>query len=208
VIAGAGLLLASKLGSNTDGQASAGAHPGLTQSASPRVTTSAPANILAGAQLHSVRIIDPSGHGKERANVSKVNDGDEKTYWKSDWYLSPDFGNEKPGMGLLIDLGSVRNVASVSVDFLIPGETAEAMTGTSDPGATSPTDANDAKLLAQFKPASTADPVQAGSSQVFPIGQNTRYVLIWVTSLPLGGKYSSRANSFLFGINEVSVQTQ
>ena len=29
-----------------------------------------------------------------------------------------------------------------------------------------------------------------------------------VTSLPLGGKYSSRANSFLFGINEVSVQTQ
>jgi hypothetical protein len=96
----------------------------------------------------------------------------------------------------------------VSVDFLIPGETVQALTGTSDPGATSPTGANDAKVLSQFKPASTADPVQAGSTQVFPIGQNTRYVLIWVTSLPPSGKYSTRANSYLFGINEVSVQTQ
>ncbi len=208
VIAGAGLLIASKLGSDSNSPNAGGSLPGPRQSASTHATTSAPANILSGSQLHSIRIVESKGNGKERAGASKINDGDEKTYWKSDWYLSADFGKEKPGMGLLVDLGSVKNVASVTVDFLIPGETAQAMTGASDPGATNPTDNTDAALLSQFKPASTADPVQAGSTQVFPIGQNTRYVLIWVTSLPLGGKYSSRADSFLFGINEVSVQTQ
>jgi tRNA A-37 threonylcarbamoyl transferase component Bud32 len=208
VIAGAGLLLASKLGSDANAQSSTGGHPSSTHSASPRPTTSHQTNIISGSALHSVRIIESKGNGKERAGVEKINDGDDKTYWKSDWYLSPEFGQDKPGMGLLIDLGSAKDVTSVTVDFLLPGVTAEARTGSTDPGVSNPTNANDAKLLAQFKPVGTAGPQPAGSNQVFPIGENTRYVLIWVTSLPPAGKYSTKPGSYLFGINEVSVNTQ
>lgn len=207
VIAGGGLLLASKLGSGANAQ-SPNSRPSVTSTTSTGPTAPSLEQTPIPASELKVRIIDPDGHGGERDNVGKALDGDDKTYWKSDWYASPKFGNLKSGMGLLIDLGSERDIANVSVDFLIPGATVEARVGSSDPGASSPTDANDSKLLNQFKPVGTAGPQVAGATQVFPIGETTRYVLIWVTSLPPAGNYSSKSNTYLFGINEVSVYEQ
>jgi serine/threonine protein kinase len=209
VIAAGGLLLASNLGSDANAHSSKGAAaPTATVSDHPSGNASSnPQSSRVALTTNQVRIVDPGGSGNERANAGRADDGDANTSWRSDWYNSAKFGNisGKTGMGLLIDLGSVKDVTTISVDFLTPGATAEARIGGTDPGATK---TGDAKLVSAFKPVGTAGPQVAGATQVFPIGAKTRYVLIWVTSLPPAGNLVSQPNKFLFGINEVAVYTQ
>ena len=209
IIAGAGLLLASKLGADGSNQTPAAIAPTPTSTSSASSTAPPSQHSVVPLSDMHVRIVDPGGDGKERSNAARAIDGDTKTNWKTNWYTTPAFGNikGKTGMGLLIDLGSVRDVQTVSVDFLAPDVTAEARIGSSDPGANDTTNANDVKLLNAFKPVSTAGPQVAGATQVFPIGAKTRYVLIWVTSLPPAGN-AGPSGTYLFGINEVSVSTQ
>ena len=82
-----------------------------------------------------VRVVDPpDGNRAELDDIGFVVDGELSTAWDTDTYNSAAFGNLKPGMGILIDLGEARHVASVRVELGTPGATAEIRTGESDPG--------------------------------------------------------------------------
>lgn len=192
-VAAAGLLMATKFGTGVTSSPPA-TRP--TPSASGSLPSGQPTTIPIDAS--QVRVIDPAGNGQELSGVDATVDGDETTGWHSDWYTRPNFGNIKPGMGILVDLGKVTNVTTVEIDFASPGATVEARVGSSDPG---PGRGNDAKIVSSYQ--RIGSPQVAGSTAMLPIGVPTRYILIWVTSLPplSPGKYE-------VGIQEISVHSQ
>lgn len=136
----------------------------------------------------------PAGNGSENPEgVPDAVDGNPGTYWLTQkYYGRPDFGNLKPGVGLVLDLGEAQQVSSVKVDFL---------------GATS------ADFLAAPRSTSAMPGALDGFSKVSggtgehltlkakkPI--KTQYVLVWLTKLPRSddGNYRGR-------ITEIQVQS-
>ncbi|HEX2419528.1 MAG TPA: protein kinase family protein, partial [Micromonosporaceae bacterium] len=69
-----------------------------------------------------VRMVDPPrGDRTEGNNVAKAVDGDDASGWPTQEYTSPDFGNLKPGMGLLINLGEPQKLSAVNLKLSAPG---------------------------------------------------------------------------------------
>lgn len=130
-----------------------------------------------------VRIIDPKGdRGEEIQGVGATVDGDPDTAWKTDHYRSsPHFGKLKPGMGVLIDLGSTKQVSSVKVEMLWPGATVDLRSGTINPPSTSD---GDAKVLSEYTVVG-AEKTDAGSTVVFNGPTDpVRYLMVWISKLP------------------------
>jgi serine/threonine protein kinase len=206
IIAAGGIFLAANVGGNpsaaqslnsttgtpTGGTASTGASP-----------STAPQVHQVPLTVNSIRLVENGGDDASFSNakVKNIVDGDENTWWQSNWYASANFGNFKTGMGVLVDLGSPMNVKSVEVDFKIPGETVQALVGNTDPG---PGNANTKKIVSTYKAIGSKQ--QAELDMLFPIGQSARYVLIWVTKLPLAG--SIAPGKYLLGINEIKVSAE
>ena len=146
-----------------------------------------------GAEGKPVKIVDakdfdppPGGNGSENPDkVPDAYDGAPNTYWLTQkYYGRPDFGNLKPGAGIVLDLGKPQQVSSVKVDFM---------------GATT------ADLLAAPRDTTTMPASLAGFSKVSSgTGEHltlkakkpirTQYVLVWLTKLPLSddGNYRGR----------------
>ncbi|HZD97574.1 MAG TPA: protein kinase family protein [Micromonosporaceae bacterium] len=158
--------------------------PGSSASPSTSATTGGGPIAISANQ---VRIVDPpNGTRDNLTDADKAVDGDDNTGWQTNWYKSAAFGNLKPGMGVLIDLGKPVDVANIKVDFDAPGATVAGRVGDTDPGDSS---SGDDQINKTYK--TVAGPIKAGPSQVLPLGVTTRYVLIWITKLPpVGdGKY-------------------
>jgi hypothetical protein len=146
-----------------------------------------------GADGSPVKIVDakdfdppPGGNGSENPEkVPDAYDGAPGTYWLTQkYYGRPDFGNLKPGAGIVLDLGKPQQVSSVKVDFM---------------GSTT------AELLAAPKnttgmPSSLDgfSKVSGGTGQHLTLKAKkpirTQYVLVWLTKLPLSddGNYRGR----------------
>ncbi|MGO1489384.1 MAG: murein biosynthesis integral membrane protein MurJ [Arachnia sp.] len=160
---------------STDEQAGAGATS--TSSTAPE----GPAGVLT---IVSGTDFDPEadgGNAEENASqVGNVFDGDPATGWSTVQYHNrPDLGGLKPGVGVVLDLGEVRNISSVEVQFTEPGTTvelrvpAQADTG-SAPMATQ-TDWAVVATQAQADATVTLTPTEASSA---------RFVLVYLTELP------------------------
>ena len=99
-------------------------------------------------------------------------DASTATSWQTDWYSSPEFGNLKPGTGLLIDMGHAVRITSVHLllgnthgaDLLL--RTEKTPTLATDRGQASASNAGGALRLDLTRP------------------KRARYLLIWFTSLP------------------------
>jgi len=185
IISAAALVVTLRLTGGSS-PAAAGSH---TESPGPsaRPSTSAAAGGPIAVSASQVRIVDPpNGTRDNLTDADKAVDGNANTGWQTNWYKSPTFGNLKPGMGVLIDLGKPVDVANVKVDFDSPGATVSARVGDTDPGNTS---SGDGQINQTYK--TVAGPIKAGPSQVLPLGVTTRYVLVWITKLPSvgDGKY-------------------
>src|SRR5699024_3566567 len=78
------------------------------------VSSESTARALPIAAVHD---IDPYGNNSENPDdVEYVVDGDTSTSWTTlEYYGSPEFGGLKPGVGLVLDLGGLRDVSSVRV---------------------------------------------------------------------------------------------
>ena len=118
------------------------------------------------------RDFDPLGNGEENpGRVGFAFDGDRNTAWRTVTYYNQSL--DKPGVGLLLDLGAPRTIGAVSLDLVGNGTDLQVLTS-NDPG-TSPQDYD---LMAQATEAGekvrlkAADPTSA------------RYVLVWMTGLP------------------------
>lgn len=133
-----------------------------------------------------VRVVDPpQGDRAELDDVALVVDGDLTTSWRTDRYNSAQFGGIKPGMGILINLGEPRHVASVRVELGTPGATAEVRVGDEDPGS-SPK--GDDEVYQTYTP--VGEQQQGGTTMVFSAfdaEQTYQYLMVWFIDLPPDG---------------------
>jgi hypothetical protein len=148
--------------------------------------TAAPQHTGAGqpkqVSVVSARIVDPPNGGRDDVrDADKTVDGNTTTGWKTSHYNGANFGNNKPGMGVLIDLGSPKVVTYVNVLLNASGATIELRGGDSDPGATT---AGDDTVVKTFKP--IGDPkVDSASNVILPgSDQPVRYLLVFITKMP------------------------
>jgi eukaryotic-like serine/threonine-protein kinase len=120
---------------------------------------------------------DPFGDNKEEHSAAAVNitDRDPATYWSTERYNdAPSLG--KPGVGVVIDAGTVVDLAQLVVVTDTPGFTAE-IEATNTQGGT-PEKVSDSKVV--------------GKTTTFDINSNgpKRYYVIWITKLPPGLNYA------------------
>ncbi len=124
-------------------------------------------------------VFDPFGDGEPENNgdVPLSFDGDPATSWSTLNYRgSPAFGNLKPGVGVVYDLGSEQQLAGVTVTSTTPGATVEIRTGDSADGQ-----------LDSYATAGSGT-VEGTTEFTFDEPTTARYVLVWVTGLVEGGE--------------------
>jgi hypothetical protein len=140
-----------------------------------------------------VRIVDPPNGSRADSDEAKYTvDDDKQSAWSTQGFNQPNFGNLKPGMGVLINLGTPRNVSDVRVETSTSGVGMDIRTGTTDPGNSS---AGDKKVYETYKKLTDGETGQTdGTNNVF-VGFDTntkyQYILVWLSELPRGedGKY-------------------
>jgi eukaryotic-like serine/threonine-protein kinase len=193
VIAAAGMIAATRVLGPAQG---AGKSPTNSTTAPATGQTGKPVPLKLGA--NQVRIVDgPGGNRSEVRDADKTIDGNINTGWKTEHYRrSPAFGDKKPGMGILLDLGAPKQVSSVEVQLSRQGATLELRSGNEDPGADA---AGDAKIIETYQ--RVGDPrTECPIRVVLPApDQPVRYLLIFITKLPADGE------EFQVGIQEITV---
>ncbi|MDN0199328.1 protein kinase family protein [Streptomyces sp. S.PNR 29] len=135
--------------------------------------------------ISSARDFDPFGDQSEKPSaIGKVYDNSTATYWQTDYYLSADFGRLKQGVGIILDLGKVQQVGEVTVSFM--GDTSVELRSASADANSEPTSFDAYSKVAEGS--GTTVNLKPGKSL------KTRYVLVWLTELPLqnDGKWRGR----------------
>src|SRR5207253_1804372 len=80
--------------------------------------------------LHAVGNYDPSGRGDSHADTaSAATDGNPSTFWYTQIYATPAFGNLKSGLGLVLDAGRPTKLARLTVTTATPGLSARVLAG-------------------------------------------------------------------------------
>ncbi|MGI9156399.1 MAG: protein kinase [Marmoricola sp.] len=150
-----------------------GAEATTTPSASSTPTKGQPLKISA------VKDLDPFGVPPEENPDTAKNaiDNDPTTTWQTLTYRGrPTLGGLKPGVGLLVDLGSVQSIGSVAVNLV--GTPTNLSLYAAPTSSAAPTGIEGQKLVA------TKD--GAGEQVMLtPVSAvRARYVVVWLTSLP------------------------
>lgn len=160
-----------------------------TPGTSPKSSASAPAPAPAAALLpiSAVSAFDPPpGDGTENDNqVPLSHDGDTSTAWQTSTYTTARLGNLKPGVGLLVDLGSPQRVGTVDLT-VTPGTDLEIRAADSAGSA-----------ISDFPVVGTAADTSATVS--VPAHRTARYWVVWLTRLPAeGGGYRGSVAEIAF----------
>jgi hypothetical protein len=145
-------------------------------------TTQTPQKIPLTADM--VRIVDPPHGSRNDTGEAKYTvDNDNSTAWETQRFKQSKFGNNKPGMGVLINLGRPRNVSDVQVETSAPGVAMDLRWGTTDPGDNS---AGDDKIVKTYKLLTDDNGKTDGTNQVFTVSsdQQFQYLLVFLTDLP------------------------
>lgn len=123
----------------------------------------------------------PDGNGEENPDLAGLAvDGDPGTSWQTmEYYRNPQFGNLKEGVGLVLDLGEPQEVSSVQVTVVGNPTSFEVLAAPE--GSDRPTGVGNLQRVA------TADSV--GGRNDLELGEpvTTRYLVVWLTSLPPDG---------------------
>lgn len=124
-----------------------------------------------------IRDFDPLGDGQENPDqVLNATDPDPTTAWTTQRYRTSAFSGLKPGVGLLLDLGRVRDLHRLQVAFTAAGAHVQLRVADAAPQSLEGT-----RVVAeddtghQLVVLAPATPVRA------------RYLLVWVTALPRDG---------------------
>jgi len=156
---------------------------GTSGTAAPGRPTSTGAAAPVQIPPSSVRIVAPVGTRDNEDDASKMVDGDTKTKWRTQQYFdSPNLGNIKPGIGVLIDLGKETAVSAVQLDLGSAGAEVQLLGGTSDPGNSREGDVaitSTYKAIGEKKDNANTRVVLSGEPDT-----KVRYLLVWFTKLP------------------------
>jgi eukaryotic-like serine/threonine-protein kinase len=146
-----------------------------TSSAPPAEDSAAPSSAAAPlVAITGASVFDPFGDGEPENDdaVPATYDGDPASTWTTLNYRgSADFGNLKPGVGIVYDLGSDQAVGGVRLTTTTPGIAVEVRTGDAPDGD-----------LDSFAVA-TSGSVDGTADLAFEEPVTARYVLVWVTGL-------------------------
>jgi hypothetical protein len=150
--------------------------PAATRPARPKPT---PRPAIVKLSVAGVGAYDPEGDRSENADqASLATDGNPTTAWKSEHYLTT---FRKSGVGLVLDARRTVRAKKLVLTTDTPGYSAQIQAGSS---ATGP-----------FTPVSPSKTTAART--VFTLAPKpARYLLVWVTSMPVGG---------IADVNEVAV---
>ncbi|HET9873232.1 MAG TPA: murein biosynthesis integral membrane protein MurJ [Propionibacteriaceae bacterium] len=164
---------------------------------------SATASSSSGVPTQPVRItaardFDPQGDDRTENSdeVKLAIDGDPETRWRTVKYLgNAKLGGIKRGVGLVLDLGTVQSVRSVTVALSGSGTTVQARVPDGKSEISSPPMTSDRR----WRTVSEQKSADETASLTFDQPVSTRYVLVYLTSLPKDG------NGYRGGIYEVQV---
>jgi hypothetical protein len=140
----------------------------------------------------------PSGSGIKEDEVPLAVDGKSGTSWVTPRYQGyANFGNltpRKDGSGIIVDLGSVRTVTRLDIDFYRSGQTVEVLAAGKDgAGGSDLADYPDRLTKLETVGKTLAEQLKE------PI--KTRYVLVHITRLPSDGS----SDGFRGGISEIGI---
>jgi len=117
----------------------------------------------------------PPGSGREHEElVGNLIDGNPTTYWHTQQYANPSFGNLKDGTGVYLQLRSATKVGDLVISSPDTGWSYQVYESNSDP-----------TTLAGWGTSVAHGTVSAVSTSVALGGQKTGYVLVWITHLPV-----------------------
>ncbi|WP_114560542.1 murein biosynthesis integral membrane protein MurJ [Desertihabitans aurantiacus] len=150
-------------------------------------------------QVQGVTVFDPEGDppGEENNEEAPLAvDGDPETAWQSVYYRGdPELGGLKRGVGLVLDLGEVRDITAVSV--LLPEEPTalEVLAPTDRSTAEAPLDSDESWEVVAEDGSATGQTELALAETT-----STRFVLVYLTSLPPAGD-SYRGSIYEVGVS-------
>ena len=151
----------------------------------------------------AVRVVAPTGERDNNNTVGRVFDNNPSTTWRTNHYVgSGNFGNIKPGIGLLIDLGQETAVSAVQIDMAVPGATV-VLKGSNGPVA----DSRDGDAAAVQWP-NIGEPRTDVTTRLLLTGQEqkVRYLLVWFTKIPASP--ADGADKFRLEVMEIAVRGQ
>ncbi|RKS79306.1 hypothetical protein BZB76_0763 [Actinomadura pelletieri DSM 43383] len=183
VIVGLGAWALSSKGSTDD--------PGTKGVADPKKSSAPPTPSATALDIRSAEGIDPEGQdgGKGQARGRLAIDGKDGTVWRSSFYTSPEFGNLKEGVGLLLDMGRPVTIREIKAGLPeSPGATIQVKVGnTADPNA--------------MQKVQTITTSGSGATSIkLPGPRTAQYVMLWFTKLSNGTDGRLRAE-----VSEVTV---
>jgi serine/threonine protein kinase len=192
VIAMAQFLLKGAMNNDQD------SNSGGAKSSAPPQTSTTPSATGGPAKIVGAKDFDPKpdGNGEEHPeDVPNSYDGKASTTWTTLSYSKANLGGQKPGVGIIYDLGAPTTVSKVAVAVQGDDTSLQLMVPKADPN-TSPTTVDGWKAVA-----TQADQPEGTVNLTPSAPTETRYVLVWLTKLPKdsGGKYRGT-------ISEVSIQ--
>ena len=171
--------------------------PGRLSSSSTTNQSTPPASYrpIAVSQVTTLDPVGDGGSGDENPDLAALAvDQDPESAWTTQtYYDSADFNGEKPGVGLVLDLGKVQDVSLVRVTLLGQGTSVE-LRAASGSAQVPPPSGDAYQLLDRADDAGT-------TVSLAPDGAvSTRFVLVWLTSLPADG------DDFRGGIADIEVR--
>jgi len=161
--------------------------PGQTRSTSPAAAADVLLKPLSANTFDPVSTDDPGG-------AHYAIDGSASTFWHTDYYLGHSvFGNLKTGTGLILDMGQEVRLSQVMVQF---GTTCCTHAEIEIGNSATPT-ASTLKTFTELQSSSTA-----ANATTFNITKSAtgRYVLIWITDLPLEAGYNNQYQTLIYNI--------
>ncbi|UIJ35585.1 protein kinase family protein [Allobranchiibius sp. GilTou73] len=166
------------IGSSGASGATSTKSPTSTTSSAPSSTTTS--TVASGTPIKPVSITsyDPDGNGDEHNELARrAIDGDNNTMWVTHIYRTDTFGSLKNGVGLLLDLGSSKQVGSVSINVIGNPTTIEVFV-------------TNKKTIVGGTPIGTLTN-GSGEQTVRGTPRTGRYVIVWITHLSQysGGLY-------------------
>jgi putative peptidoglycan lipid II flippase len=146
---------------------------------------------LAAIPIQTGYDFDPDGeNGENPDEVKYAFDGNPSTAWTTLRYDgSPLLGGLKPGVGLIVDLGSVKSVSKVVVGLGGRGTNLQLRAASASATDTAPrSSASEYAVVGSV--------TNAGDDATFALSKpvRTRYLLVWLTSLPSIGGASYRGS--------------
>ncbi|MET9493984.1 serine/threonine protein kinase [Streptomyces sp. NPDC006552] len=136
------------------------------------------------------------GDAQAPGDVAQTYDDDSSTFWRTKSFLDGPEMVIKPGVGIVYDLGSAKDVSAASIGLRYGGDHTSVSLYAAD--SLTPASVDGLKRIGAKTRTTTAS---AGIKADKPV--NTRYVLVWLTALPHAGKDGFSNAGYKQGVTDV-----